>query len=116
MLCYLDLDFLSVRFQHRKSSSHYWLSSRSRVGLWPLKSIPGIYLVDLQSQRTSILILVFGISEKCNMQKDYEFVLTRRSVYCIVNLTYIYRDVDSIARNLACQHKNRRIFSMKDCQ
>ena len=30
---------LSIRFQQRKRSSSYWLSSRGRVGLWPLRSI-----------------------------------------------------------------------------
>ena len=31
--------FFSIRFQHRKRSSSYWLPSRGRVSLWPLSSI-----------------------------------------------------------------------------
>ena len=39
------------------------------------------------------------------MRGECEFVLTRSLVYCIICSTYLYRDVDVCAGQLACQHK-----------
>ena len=45
------------------------------------------YLVDAQSLRTNIpsTAILFRISNKGNMRRDYDFVLTRNSVYCMFN-------------------------------
>ena len=61
--------------------------NRTSVSLWPLRSKHiHTYLVDVQSLRTSILSALVWISDKYNMRRDYEFVLTRSSVYCMFNL------------------------------
>ena len=47
------------------------------------------YLVNVQSLRTSVLsteYLILILSDKCNMRRDYQFVLTRSSVYYLFNL------------------------------
>ena len=51
-----------------------------------------MYVVDLQSLHTDTVSILLWISDKCNMRRDYEFVLTLvRSVVCSI---YLCRDVD----------------------
>ena len=48
------------------------------------------YLVNVQSLRTTSVLsteyLILILSDKCNMRRDYQFVLTRSSVYYLFNL------------------------------
>ena len=78
-LCTYNI-FLRIKFRHCKCSSSYSLWTRGRVGLWPLRSIHSILLMCRHYARA---YWYFWISHKCNTRRDYEFVLTRRSVYCM---------------------------------
>ena len=79
-----DLVFLCIRFQYRRRSSSYCLSSWGRVELRPLRFIISR---DVHSLRTNKPSILFWISDKCNMRRDYAFVLGRSSVYYIFNIT-----------------------------
>ena len=64
------------------------------------------YPVDGQSLRTSVLSILFWISDQRNLWRNYEFVLTCSSVYCMLN-PYLYRGVDISAGHLASHDKYR---------
>ena len=71
--------------------------------LWSLRSIVYIYLVDVQSLSTSILSIILWISNNATCGTITSlFLLVVRSVVCS---TYLYRDVDINAGQLACYHK-----------
>ena len=50
--------------------------------------------------------ILFWISDKCNMRRDYEFVLTCVVGQSILGTPYLYRDVGTIAGQLTCHHKH----------
>ena len=102
MLCYLYLYFLSIRFQHRKRSSSYWVLLRGRV-VWPFVRIHDNLLMCSHYAR-KYWESYFGFRQtQCAAR--FELVLTRRSVYCVSNIPLSGRWYYNCARRLACHHR-----------
>ena len=70
---------------------------------WPMTVEVHIYLVDVQSVRTSILNISFLLSNEHNIRRAFKFVLIRSSVSCMLNLPASGSHIS--ARQLACHHK-----------
>ena len=61
----------------------------------------GPYISYVRSLRTNILSILFRISGKCRMRRDYELILTRSSVY------YIYQGTLHIMLQGRCKERFR---------
>ena len=60
------------------------------------------YIVDVQVLRTSMLKIILWMSDKSSMHRDYElFLPVVRSIACS---SYLCRDANISARQLACHH------------
>ena len=105
------LTFLSIGFLHRKHYSCYLLPLRGRVSSWALKSIY-IYIsywcAVTTHEYTEYLVSCFGDRINAICGKITSLVLlVVRSIVCS---TYLYREVDISAGQVACHYKYQRML------